>query len=131
MSMTPIVDNGQTYLIASLATLATVLTPAVLAADFSSLDRGISEMRAAGRYTGGGGIFNGHTAGQWAAVLASTASSIDPVTVRAVIALALQGGGMTAAAATDTAERLCRSQLNRHMDLLAATIVQAVVAAGV
>jgi hypothetical protein len=136
MSMTSIVDNGLTYSIASLAALATVLTPAVLAQDFGPQDRVFGEIAAAGKrsYFTGNSEPN-YTAAIWASVLAASPpaslSQIDPVSIRSVIALALQGGGMSAAAATDKAEFLCRAQLNRHMDFLAATIVAAVVTAGV
>jgi hypothetical protein len=55
-----------------------------------------------------------------------------PVTkIRAVLATALVGGGMTPeSAAVDTAERILRNQNSRDVDFLAAQIVAAAIAAG-
>jgi hypothetical protein len=137
MSMTPISDNGLTYSIASLATLATVLTADVLHAETWNQawsDMNLQRVDRSGIIPPASGLVP-PTPKIWADMVAASpvacSSQADPKTIRAVIALGLQGGGMASGAATDTAERLYRAQLNRHMDFLAASIVAAVVAAGV
>jgi hypothetical protein len=129
-----IFDGGLAYA-ASLATLATVLTPNVLRADFGPQNRVFGEISAAGKRA----YFKGdsepvYTLAMWADMLSSSppssTSQIDPTSIRAVLALGLQGGGMSASAAVDTAERLHRGQLNRKYDFLAAALVRAVVLVG-
>jgi hypothetical protein len=118
--MNPIVDDGLTYSIANLATLATALTADVLTSDFGPQNLTFDS--------------NPNTYTMWANMVAGSpaacSSRVDPKTIRAVLALALQSGeGIVAAAAIELAEFLCGTQLNRHMDFLAAQIVSAVVVA--
>jgi hypothetical protein len=137
-SMVAIVDSGFTFSIASLATLAAVLDSDALAVSFSPQSRNWEEAWQRCGNPFALGSFPSPvkpTVALWASVLAASPpasmSQIEPEQIRAVLALALQGGGMAASTAVDTADRLHRNQNGRHFDFLAAQIVNAVVAAGV
>jgi hypothetical protein len=143
MSMSPIVQSvqGQTLtLILSLASLNAILTPTELGRALPSRapDVKFSSIGADGHSTAfgppnyGGGA--PPTAQLWADIITasgiSAKSCIPDDQILAVLAAALIGGGLASAAATDTAERIFHGQLNRAVDLLAATTVRAAVAAG-
>jgi hypothetical protein len=136
--MTPITQtyDGKSYTFSTtLAVLNTVLTADALSEAFrpDTSDIAAVWLRAKGPIGGPNG-FAAHTQSQWANTLAASppaAMSQVPVSqIRAVIAAALAGGGLTTEQPVDTAERIHKNQNSRDVDLLAAAIVLAAIAAG-
>lgn len=128
--MTPVVDNGLTYVFSGQFIPEAILDkPELTQATWPQIFTMCEALLRPGWNPGGttGPLCPLPSLSTWANLLAApgpgSTSQIPPEQVRGIIALALTGGGMKAAAAVDKADQLCRSQLNRHMDFLASRLV--------
>jgi hypothetical protein len=141
VTMVPITftQDGRTYTFSlTVAALNSVLTTDALSEAFqpNAYTQGEAYQRFVGPGTGtpAGMIFTLPGAAWWADTIAASSpaamSQIPPVQIRAVLAAALAGGGLTAEQPADVAERILRNQNGRDVDFLAAAIVKAAIAAG-
>lgn len=143
MSMTPITysQGGKTFSLSlTLAALNSVLTTDALNEAFRP--NAFAGAEAAHQFRGPGSGYPGSpwlgelapTVSWWADTLAASSpaamSQIPPVQIKAVLAAALAGGGLTTEQPADAAWRLHFNQNGRDVDLLVAAIVNAAIAAG-
>jgi hypothetical protein len=141
VSMAPITfsQDGRTYTFSlTTAALNSVLTTDALNEAYrpNAITQGEAYQRFRGPGTGAPTtmmIVAPPTQSFWADTIAASSpaalSQIPPVQIRAVLAAALAGGGLTAEQPADVAERILRNQNGRDVDLLAAAIVKAAIAA--
>jgi hypothetical protein len=137
MSMSPITETVQgqslTFMLPK-ASLDAVLTYDELGRAFQRQAFAYGEAHVANMSASSSGTYVHATQAMWAAMLAAGTNAamtqIPDDQVRSIIREALIGGGMASGLAVDTADRICRGQLNRAVDYLAAQIVQAAIAAG-
>jgi hypothetical protein len=132
-------QDGKTYTFSTtLAALNSVLTADALNEAYrpNSITQGEAYQRFVGPGTGApaGSSTAAPTQSWWADTIAASSpaslSQIPPTQIRAVLAAALAGGGLTSEQPADVAERLLRNANGRDVDYLAAAIVKAALAAG-
>jgi hypothetical protein len=121
MSMSPITYQGLSFVL-PLAAMNAVLNADALNQAFCT--------QAVAHQSASPTQWSTPTASMWASSLSARNRDVPADQVRAVLAASLVGGGMLAATAAGTADRLYAGQFDRAVDQLAAAIVLAAIAAG-